>query len=172
MAGSGSALVARLHFAAGTPYETVMGREGSVGQMVLPHEVAAVLRRSLIDVAEKGTARRIRGAFLQANGSAIVVGGKTGTGDNRHDVFGPKGVLIESRILNRAAVFVFLIGDRFFGTMTAYVPGPEASNYGFTSALPVEIFKILALKLMPLIDRAHRSSGPASKDKPASERGA
>ena len=163
--------VERLHFAAGTPYETVMGREGSVGQRVLPHEVAAVLRRSLIDVAEKGTARRIRGAFLQANGSAIVVGGKTGTGDNRHDVFGPKGVLIESRILNRAAVFVFLIGDRFFGTMTAYVPGPEASNYGFTSALPVEIFKILALKLMPLIDQAHRSSGPASKDKPASERG-
>ncbi len=135
----------------------------------LRHEVAAVLRRALIDVAERGTARRIRGAFLQTDGSAIVVGGKTGTGDNRHDAFGPKGLLIESRVLNRAAVFVFLIGDRFFGTMTAYVPGPEAANYGFTSALPVQVLKILAPKLVPLIDRTDRSSDLVSKDKPVSE---
>jgi membrane peptidoglycan carboxypeptidase len=161
--------VERLRFAEGTPYETLMGREGSVGQRVLPHEVAAVLRRALIDVAERGTARRIRGVFLGADGGDIVVGGKTGTGDNRHDAFGPKGVLIESRILNRAAVFVFLIGDRFFGTMTAYVPGREAANYGFTSALPVQTLKVLAPKLLPLIDRAHRSSGLASKNKPVSE---
>lgn len=161
--------VERLRFAEGTPYETMMRREEFGGQRVLSHEVTAVLRRALIDVAEQGTARRIRGAFLQTDGSAVVVGGKTGTGDNRHDAFGPKGLLIESQVLNRAAVFVFLIGDRFFGTMTAYVPGPEAANYGFTSALPVQVLKILAPKLVPLIDRTDRSSDLVSKDKPVSE---
>jgi hypothetical protein len=84
------------------------------------------------------------------------VGGKTGTGDNRHDTYGRKGQLLESRVVNRAAVFVFFIGDRFFGTITAYVPGREAAAYGFTSSLPVQILKIMAPTLKPLIEEAER----------------
>jgi hypothetical protein len=59
------------------------------------------------------------------------VGGKTGTGDQRFDVYAG-GRLIESRYVNRSATFVFNIGD--FGSMTAYVHGPESKNYDFTSA--------------------------------------
>ena len=47
------------------------------------------------------------------------------------------GRLIESRFVNRSATFVFNIGERFFGSMTAYVHGPDAAHYDFTSALPV-----------------------------------
>jgi len=39
-----------------------------------------------------------------------------------------------------------------FGTITAFVPGPDAAQYGFTSALPVAILKAPAPKLMPLLD--------------------
>ena len=122
-----------------------------------------MVRRVLIDVAERGSAQRIRRTFLRSDGTSIVVGGKTGTGDNRHDTFGRKGELLESRVMNRAAVFVFFIGDRFFGTITAYVPGREAAAYGFTSSLPVQILKIMAPTLRPMIEEAESSNSP-SKD--------
>ncbi|MHA0111315.1 hypothetical protein ACXYUI_29985, partial [Klebsiella pneumoniae] len=57
--------------------------------------------------------------------------------------------------------FVFYIGDRFFGTLTAYVPNAAASEYNFTSALPVQILKILAPKLMVLINRSGFVGPPA-----------
>jgi hypothetical protein len=91
------------------------------------------------------------------------VGGKTGTGDNRHAVFGRKGQLIESRVLNRAAVFVFFIGDRFFGTITTYVPGPAAAGYAFTSSLPVRILKTMAPTLKPMIEMAEPVATSVSK---------
>jgi len=121
------------------------------------------VRRALVDVAERGSAQRIRGAFLRGDGTSIVVGGKTGTGDNRHNTYGQKGELIGSHYVNRAAVFVFFIGDRFFGTMTAYVPGREAASYGFTSSLPVQILKIMAPTLKPMIEKAESVNSP-SKD--------
>ena len=70
------------------------------------------------------------------------MGGKTGTGDNRVEVFGAGGRLIKSRAVSRTATFVFFIGERYFGVITAYVPGETAQNYNFTSALPVQILKI------------------------------
>ena len=73
-------------------------------------------------------------------------------GDQRFDVYGAGGRLIESRYVNRSATFVFNIGERFFGSMTAYVRGPEAKNYDFTSALPVQLLVVLAPSLMPLIE--------------------
>ena len=79
------------------------------------------------------------------------MGGKTGTGDNRFEVYGAGGTLIQSKVINRTAVFVFFLGDRFFGAITAYVAGPEAANYSFTSSLPTQILKILAPTLMPLL---------------------
>jgi hypothetical protein len=80
------------------------------------------------------------------------VGGKTGTGDQRFDVYARGGRLIESRYVNRSATFVFNIGERFYGSMTAYVHGPQSENYDFTSALPVQLLVTLAPSLMPMIE--------------------
>jgi membrane peptidoglycan carboxypeptidase len=146
------ALVESLHFAAGTPYETLLQRRSGKGEQVLPKEVAQAVRDVLREVVADGTAKRVKGAFVRADGSVIPLGGKTGTGDHRFDVFGRQGQLIESRVVNRSATFVFNIGERFFGTITAYVPGSQAERFGFTSALPVQLLKVLAPSLMPLID--------------------
>lgn len=133
-----------LRFAAGTPYETIVERAPAEGERVMSPEVAAALRRALLDTVERGTARRARGAVVLPDGEPVAVGGKTGTGDNRFHVYGPGGRLIESRPVNRTATLVFSLGDRHFGTITAYVAGPEAADYRFTSALPAQIFRILA----------------------------
>jgi len=162
--------VDELQFASRTPYETLLRRKEFSGQRVLSAEIAAVVRRALIDVAERGSAQRIRGAFLRSDGTGIVVGGKTGTGDNRYDTYGGKGQLIESRVVNRAAVFVFFIGDRFFGTITAYVPGREAAGYGFTSSLPVQILKIMTPTLKPMIEKTGNANSPAKLDQRAAIR--
>jgi membrane peptidoglycan carboxypeptidase len=152
-----------LIFASGTPYETLMRREETSGQRVLSAEIAAVVRRALIEVAEQGSGQRIRGAFLRSDGTCVPVGGKTGTGDNRRNTYGRNGELLESRVINRAAVFAFFIGDRFFGTITVYVPGPEASGYSFTSSLAVQILRILAPTLQPMIEKEESLESP-SKD--------
>ena len=54
--------------------------------------------------------------------------------------------------VSRTATFVFFVGERWFGVITAYVPGATAQNYNFTSALPVQILKNLAPELNPYID--------------------
>ena len=63
----------------------------------------------------------------------------------------PGGGIISSRVVDRTATFVFYIGDRFFGTVTAYVPGADAGRYHFTSALAVQLLKSLEPELRPLI---------------------
>jgi membrane peptidoglycan carboxypeptidase len=157
----------RLHFAAGTPFETVLVSRASPGEQVLAPEVAAVIRRALVDVVEEGTAMRLKKALVRPDGTRRVVGGKTGTGDERYERFGRGGRVIESRFVSRAAVFVFLIDHRFFGTLTAYVLGPEAAEYRFTSALPVEILGQLLPILSPLLD-GQSPSVPAPKGTTAS----
>jgi hypothetical protein len=67
-------------------------------------------------------------------------------------VVGRHGQLLASRVVNRSAIFVFSIDDRFFGTLTAYVPGSRAAQYDFTSALPVQLLKVLAPILAPYIN--------------------
>ena len=52
-------------------------------------------------------------------GQPITIGGKTGTGDHRYQTYGKGGQLIDSRVVNRTATFVFYLGDRYFGTLTA-----------------------------------------------------
>jgi len=143
----------RLHFARGTPYEIVLEARKPVPERVLPVEVARVVREGVIDVVENGTARRGFQAFKRTDGTYIPLGGKTGTGDHRYETFGPGGRLMESRVVNRTATFVFLLGDRFFGTISCHVPGPEAARYAFTSSLPVQLLDALAPALMPLVDR-------------------
>ena len=117
-------------------------------------EVAEVARRALIGVVEKGTAKRVFKAFERADGEVLTVGGKTGTGDNRRDTFAKGGKKIASTVVSRTATFAFFVGDRFFGVVTAYVPGLEASGYEFTSALPSTLLKLLAPEILPsLMDR-------------------
>ena len=57
-------------------------------------------------------------------------------------------------MVNRSATFVFLIGDRYFGTMMAYVHEPYAAHYKFTSAMPAQLLKVLTPALQPLVDGA------------------
>jgi hypothetical protein len=59
--------------------------------------------------------------------------------------------VIGDKAVSRTATFVFMIGDRFYGTVVAFVPGSKAASYKFTSALAVQIFKDLAPQLKPLI---------------------
>ena len=142
----------RLHFAAGTPYETVMSHAATEPVRVLSEEVAAALKGALVDVVENGTAIRIRGGIKHADGSVAVVGGKTGTGDNRLNMYGSGGRLIGSEIRSRTSTFVFFIDDRLFGTVTAYVEGQESARHRFTSSLPVQLLKALGPELAPLLN--------------------
>jgi hypothetical protein len=54
--------------------------------------------------------------------------------------------------VDRTATFVFYLGDRFFGTVTAYVPGQDADDFDFSSALAVQLLKALQPELTPLIN--------------------
>jgi len=143
--------IGRVHFAAGTPYETIMRPKPGPPEKVMRSEVAALLKTELVGVVENGTARRLRGAFARSDGTSIPVGGKTGTGDNRYEICRAGDPPRKVQVDNRTATFVFTIGDRFFGTVTTYVNGPEARRYNFTSSLPVQILKLLAPSLKPLV---------------------
>jgi membrane peptidoglycan carboxypeptidase len=143
-----------LHFAKDTPYETMVKRgQAGKGEQVLNPQVARAVADAIHGVAQEGTAKRVKSAFVKQDGSVIAMGGKTGTGDQRFDVYGAGHRLIESRYVNRSATFVFNIGERFFGSMTAYVHGPESAHYDFTSALPVQLLVTLAPSLMPMIEK-------------------
>lgn len=146
-----SVKVEGLHFAAHSPYEAVLRRKPATGDRVLAPAVAAAVRQAMVRVVTDGTARRLHGALSSPGGPPIEVGGKTGTGDNRLDSHGPAGNLVASRAVSRTATFVFFVGDRFYGTVTAYVPGRAADAHRFTSALPVQVLKTLAPHLRPLL---------------------
>ncbi len=138
-----------VRFGTGTPYETVLQPASTSCQQVMPKAVAQVLREALAKVVESGTAVRAHGAFVLPNGKPVTVGGKTGSGDNRFEVFGPGGRLLDSRPVNRTATLVFYIGDRYFGVITAYVEGRQAAAYNFTSSLPAAILKLMAPSINP-----------------------
>jgi len=141
-----------LHFAADTPYDTQVARNALNGQRVMPSEVAAALRGALSQVVEGGTARRLQGSFSLPDGRLLTLGGKTGTGDNRVETVGRGGRVLSSRAMNRTATFVFFIGPRHYGTLTAFVPGRAAEKFTFTSALPVQVLKGMAPILAPYLE--------------------
>ena len=145
--------VQRLHFAADTPYETVLGLAPAAPRQVLAPEIAARVRTALIDIVEAGTAQRLHGAFVSADQSPMAVGAKTGTGDNRKKYFARGGRLVREEVVNRTATVVFFIGDAFFGNLTVYVPGPAAADFGFTSSLPAQLLRAMAPALQPLLDQ-------------------
>ncbi len=140
-----------LHFAAGTPYETRLVNDPARGKRVMPSAVAQALREALSQVVDAGTAKRVAGSFKLADGTPLAMGGKTGTGDNRLEAIGAGGRVLSSKAISRTATFVFYIGERHFGTLTAFVPGSSAQNFTFTSALPVQVLKGMAPVLTPFL---------------------
>lgn len=141
----------QLRFAADTPFETRLQHQSASGERVMPAEVAAVTRRALLRVVNSGTARRIKDTYRDHEETPLPLGGKTGTGDHRSKVIGADGGVRSAKVMNRAATFAFYIGDRFYGVVTAFVPGSKAAGYDFTSALPVQILKEMEPALRPLI---------------------
>ena len=144
--------VAQLHFAKDTPYETVVVPKRGQSKRVMPAEVASTLRELMEETVEQGTAKRANGVLVRKDGQPVKIGGKTGTGDHRYKIFGRGARLIGERVVSRSATFVFLIGDRFYGVVTAHVLGREAANFRFTSALAVQLFTELAPQILPVID--------------------
>ena len=57
---------------------------------------------------------------------------------------------------------MFYLGPRHFGTLTAFVLGPEAGGYKFTSALPTQILKSMAPLLRPVLAGQAEASCPAA----------
>ncbi len=161
----------QMQFAKATPFETRLAYVPPKGERVLPSEVARIARETMALVVENGTAKRLSGVFKRADGTPIRVGGKTGTGDHRFEVYGKGGVLISERVVSRSGTLVFYIGDRHFGAVTAYVKGPEAANYSFTSSLPAQLLKVLAPQLIDEINRSENigtsSCTPAASTVPA-----
>jgi len=143
--------VERLRFAEGTPFETRLVRKADQPVRVFTPEVAARLHQEMLGVVEFGTARRAFRSVVDLKGVQLAVAGKTGTGDNR-----VKTLFTVGKARNRTATFVFTVGDRYFGTIVAYVPGEEAGSYKFSSALPVQLFKLLVPGVVKVL-----AGGPA-----------
>ena len=152
-----------LHFAAHTPYEVQLGFNASAGERVMRPEVARALKKALGQVVAEGTARRLNGSFVKADGSLFQVGGKTGTGDNRVATQVIRGKTVASTATSRTATFVFYLGDRYFGTLTAFVPGKGADDFSFTSALPLQVLKGMAPILRPYVVKTSPMCQPLSR---------
>jgi membrane peptidoglycan carboxypeptidase len=148
--------IREIRLARKTPYETRLQLRPASAERVIGEEVAKALREVLASVVQEGTARRLKGAFRSLDHNPLAAGGKTGSGDNRFKTFSRGAQLVSSQSINRTATFVFFIGERHFGVITAFVPGDTAAHYRFTSALPVSVLKLLAADLQP-----HLSKKPA-----------
>ncbi|MDR3505590.1 MAG: transglycosylase domain-containing protein [Acidocella sp.] len=140
----------RLNFADGTPYQTDFTSHPTPHQVLDPAVVQTV-RQALLGVVQNGTAGAVAGAYRAPDGSVMQIGGKTGSGDNRYHIYGPGGGLKGERVVDRTATFAFFLGDRFFGTVTAYVPGQAAAGFSFDSAMSVQLLKDLQPQLAPLL---------------------
>jgi membrane peptidoglycan carboxypeptidase len=146
-----SVTIHQFDFATSTPAQADVIRNTMAGERVLNPEIASQVRREMVGVVQNGTGRRARGGLRLPDGTVLAVGGKTGTGDNRFEV-ASHGSIVASRVVNRTAAFVFFIGDRYFGTVLAFVPGKSAEKYKFTSALAVQVFKDLMPRVVPTIE--------------------
>jgi membrane peptidoglycan carboxypeptidase len=143
--------VERIHLAEGTPFETHLGQSGEGVERVFPKEITRILRRSLEDVVAGGTARRLSGVYTDSSHQPFPVGGKTGTGDELIERYGPGTAAGKRKEVSRSAAFAFFLGERFFGVITAHVPGVNEEGHRFTSALPTQVLKALEPILRPML---------------------
>lgn len=156
-----------IKFGENTPYALDFKAGNIEAKRVLPAEVAQLVRREMQNVVELGTARRAFGSVKLSDGTVLPIGAKTGTGDNRSHTVTARGGVISSDVKSRTATLVYTIGDRFYGAMTAYVEGPEAADYKFTSGLMTQTMKaVISTELTPVLDRAYGTT-PAPAAKPA-----
>jgi membrane peptidoglycan carboxypeptidase len=133
-----------------TPYEVALeGRGTREGEQVMTPEVAAVVKRALGVVVERGTASRAGRAWA----GAAQVAGKTGTGDHRREVY-ERGRKVGEVPVSRTATFAFMLGERHYGVMTAYVEGEVSGEFVFTSALTTELVGQLRPVLEPMLGEA------------------
>jgi membrane peptidoglycan carboxypeptidase len=140
-----------LLFGSKTPFETRIKVAEINDRRVLSKEVVAIAKEALTKVVQGGTAVRIKDGISDGKFSYQVIG-KTGTGDHRHKVFrGGRNVATEVR--NRTATIVFILGDKFFGTLTVFVPGKDAEKFKFTSSLTVQLLKHLGSSLASVLRR-------------------
>ena len=144
--------IAALRFAQHTPFETHLRREIPGSARALSPAVVRAVKAALADVIASGTGRRVRDVVVAADGAPRPIGGKTGTGDNQHVSVDTRGGRVASYARNRTATLVFFI-ENHFGVLTAYVEGPEAADFAFTSALPAQVLRHLAPTLEPLFLR-------------------
>lgn len=141
--------IEELRLGADTPYETALGYSFSGARRAIRPEVAEVARLAVRAVVDGGTARRLKGSLRRTDGLELSIAGKTGTGDNRLETYGPGGRLVRSDGKSRTATLVFALGDRFYGAMTAYVKAEKADvdDFAFTSSLVVQVVR----SMMPII---------------------
>lgn len=144
-----------IEFAANTPYQLSFDAGKTEPKRVLPEVITKLVRAEMQKVVEEGTARRAYHSIQLSDGHYLPVGAKTGTGDNRFQTFAANGAVKSSDAKSRTATFVYIIDDRFFGCVTAYVDGPSAGKFKFTSALPAQVFKALTPDIQPLLDRSY-----------------
>jgi membrane peptidoglycan carboxypeptidase len=150
-----SVRIEKFQFAEGTPFETTMKPDGDKRERVMSAEVAAALRGLMFDTVANGTGRKAHESIFDSNGNVVAVGGKTGTGDHVYKVVDAEGEIVESHVVSRAATFAFIIGDRFYGVMSAFVKGDHAADYTFTSSLATKVFRIMAPALTPLFENQY-----------------
>jgi membrane peptidoglycan carboxypeptidase len=136
--------ISKINIGKGTPFESSFEFNGGQKKRVLSSEVASIAKEGLLDIVSKGTAIRLKDG-IKIGDEILQVGGKTGTGDHRYVIY--RGGKKEKRVVNRTATFMFILGDRYYGVVSVLVPGIEAANFNFTSALPVQILKNLAPEL-------------------------
>lgn len=161
-------MIREVRFGQNTPYEFHTTKEGGASRRVLDENIARIVLREMQGVVEKGTARRAFQSVTLSNGTVLPLGAKTGTGDNRIKNIGAGGVTTSSTVSNRTAAFVFTIDDRFFGTLIAYVPGSDAADHAFTSALPVQVFKAMIPSIRSVLDKSYgvETKSPAALPRP------
>ncbi|MCG5077969.1 transglycosylase domain-containing protein [Paraburkholderia tagetis] len=148
-----------LDFARGTPYETRFVHAATPPQPLISPEISQVVRELLTSVVQGGTGKRLADGMTFSDGRTLQVYGKTGTGDQRFNVYAKGARLIESRKVNRCATFVFVIGDRFYGAITAWAHEPYAARYTFTSAMAVQLLKSMTPVLQPLLEDKNSPAG-------------
>jgi membrane peptidoglycan carboxypeptidase len=159
----------KLEFGHDTPFQTEIVHSTVAPPPLLDPAITKALKGIMTEVVDNGTAKRVHGVYKNAKGEPLLVGGKTGTGDQRYDEFASGGRLISSRVVNRTGTFAFVLGDHFFGTVTAYVAGEDAADYKFTSALSAQMLKSLAPILQPLITAAEGQPAASLADPSPSE---
>jgi len=146
-----------MEFAKGTPYETLIEKPQPAGTQVLRPEVARILKETMGRVVSEGTAKRLQNTFHHKDKTPFLIGGKTGTGDNRIITTTSSGYRTSSKALNRTATFVFYLGDNHFGTLITFVSGRSANAFSFTSALPLQVLKGMAPILESYINEVNRT---------------